>query len=56
VSLPVPAGFSLGGASILEPGKRPEPIGATVEDNRIEIDLPVVNFYRLVLLETSDPK
>jgi hypothetical protein len=56
VSLPVPAEFSLGRASILEPGKRPEPIEASVMGNRIEIDLPVVNFYRLVLLETSDPK
>jgi hypothetical protein len=56
VSLPVPAEFSLGRASILEPGKRPEPIEASVTGNRIEIDLPVVNFYRLVLLETSEPK
>jgi hypothetical protein len=55
VSLPAPAEFSLGRASSVEPGKRPGPIEASVVGNRIEIDLPVVNFYRLVLLEASDP-
>jgi len=53
-SLPVPPGFSLKRATAMEPGGKPEKLDVQIRGGRANITIPRLEFYKLILLETSD--
>jgi hypothetical protein len=53
-SLPLSPGFSLKRATAMEPGRKPENLDVQIRGDRANISIPRLNFYKLILLETSD--